>query len=158
MRILNSSETLWDRLVNRCERTSLHSRSANSYEGATWDRVVLDAEQMTAGLRDAGVEPGGRVAAILGNTAHTARGVLGVWLAGGVLASLPPPHSDYQGTATEAAAVSMAKAAVAIDECVFLERDALPKTPSGKIQRHRCHALIRAGSFEPLATIRLDDH
>lgn len=25
----------------------------------------------------------------------------------------------------------------------------------GKIQRHRCHALMRAGSFEPLATIRL---
>lgn len=74
-----------------------------------------------------------------------------------LLMEVKPGHSDYQGAAAEAAAVSMAKAAIAIDECVFLERDALPKTPSGKIQRHRCHALMRAGSLQPLATIRLGD-
>jgi acyl-CoA synthetase (AMP-forming)/AMP-acid ligase II len=91
MGILSSSQTLWDRLVNRGRRTSLHCWTASRYEGAPWDRVVRDAENMTAGLRNAGVQPGSRVAAILGNTGHAARGLLGVWLAGGVLASFPLP-------------------------------------------------------------------
>jgi acyl-CoA synthetase (AMP-forming)/AMP-acid ligase II len=74
-----------------------------------------------------------------------------------LLMEVKPGYSDYQEAAIEAAALSMAKAAVGIDECMFLDRDTLPKTPSGKIQRHRCHALTRAGSFEPLATIQLGD-
>src|SRR5262245_16152800 len=46
---------------------------------------------MTAGLRRAGVGPGTAVAALLTNTPLTVRGMLGVWLAGGALASLPIP-------------------------------------------------------------------
>jgi fatty-acyl-CoA synthase len=87
----SSSATLWDRLFNRPRRTSLHCWTASRYDGASWNQVVRDAEQMTAELRNAGVEPGTRVAAILGNTAHAVRGLFGVWLAGGVLASLPLP-------------------------------------------------------------------
>lgn len=75
-----------------------------------------------------------------------------------LLLEVKPGHSDYHGVASEAAAVSMARASVAIDECVFVERDTLPKTPSGKIQRHRCHALMRSGSFESLAKVRLGAH
>lgn len=89
--MLSSNVTLWDRLVNRSRPASLHCWAASGYDGASWEQVVRDGEQMTAGLRRAGVEPGARVAAILGNTAHAARGLLGVWLAGGVLASLPLP-------------------------------------------------------------------
>jgi fatty-acyl-CoA synthase len=37
-------------------------------------------------------------------------------------------------------------AGVRIDECVFLRPGALPKTPSGKIQRFRCRALVEHGS------------
>lgn len=44
---------------------------------------------MAVGLRRAGVRPGTPVAAILTNTTAVVQGVLGVWLAGGTIASLP---------------------------------------------------------------------
>jgi fatty-acyl-CoA synthase len=62
---------------------------------------------------------------------------------------------DYRSLAEEFASVAMSKAAVALDECVFLGRNSLPKTPSGKIQRHRCRQLFDAGRFKPLATVHL---
>jgi fatty-acyl-CoA synthase len=49
----------------------------------------------------------------------------------------------------------MSKAAVALDECVFLNRGQLPKTPSGKIQRHRCRRLLEQNRFAPIATVSL---
>jgi len=61
----------------------------------------------------------------------------------------------FRALAAQAASVAMAKAAIALDECVFLGHNTLPKTPSGKIQRHRCRQLFDAGRFEPLATVVL---
>jgi fatty-acyl-CoA synthase len=72
-----------------------------------------------------------------------------------LLAELKEGHPDCQSLAAEAASVAMAKAAVALDACVFLEQGSLPKTPSGKIQRHRCRLMLDADRFEPLATIDL---
>lgn len=63
--------------------------------------------------------------------------------------------SDYRPLAEEVASVAMAKAAVAVDECVFLARNSLPKTPSGKIQRHRCRQLLATGRLSPLAIVHL---
>jgi fatty-acyl-CoA synthase len=62
---------------------------------------------------------------------------------------------DHREVAERAASLAMAKGAVALDECVFLGRNALPKTPSGKIQRHRCRQILDTGGFEPVATVRL---
>jgi fatty-acyl-CoA synthase len=56
-----------------------------------WADVIADAERMTAGMRLAGVESGARVAAILMNTPLACRGIIGAWLAGGVIASFPVP-------------------------------------------------------------------
>jgi hypothetical protein len=61
---------------------------------------------------------------------------------------------NYEGATPQAAAVSTTKDAAALDEYVFLEGHAFPKAPSGKTQRHHCHAR-QASSFEPLATTRL---
>ncbi|MEZ0053021.1 fatty-acyl-CoA synthase [Mycobacterium sp. MAA66] len=61
---------------------------------------------------------------------------------------------DYKDLADAAAATAMAKAAIPVDECVILERGSLPKTPSGKVQRHRCRSLYEAGKLVPLAIIR----
>ncbi len=55
--------------------------------------------------------------------------------------------------AEEAAGVAMSTAAVSLDQCVFLARGALPKTPSGKIQRYRCRTLLLDEGFEPTANI-----
>jgi fatty-acyl-CoA synthase len=70
---------------------------------------------------------------------------------------LEPRNSsvNYRDLAEMAASVAMAKGAVALDECVFIARNDLPKTPTGKIQRHRCRHLLETGGFDPLATIEL---
>lgn len=63
---------------------------------------------------------------------------------------------DFRPIAEQAAALAMDKAGVALSECLFLPRGTLPKTPSGKIQRFRCRALLQQGLFEPVARVRLD--
>lgn len=72
-----------------------------------------------------------------------------------LVVEVKPSVSDYAELAAQAARLAMAKAAVAIDECVFLSRHSLPKTPSGKIQRHRCGHLLTAGKLSPLAVVPL---
>jgi len=44
-------------------------------------------------------------------------------------------------------------AAARIDECVFVPRRTLPKTPSGKIQRFRCRELLTSDETEPIARV-----
>ncbi|WP_326598964.1 AMP-binding protein [Streptomyces sp. NBC_01803] len=60
---------------------------------------------------------------------------------------------DFQPIADHAAAVALEKSGVALSECLFLPRGVLPKTPSGKIQRFRCRALLDEGRVDPLARV-----
>ncbi|HEY0448157.1 AMP-binding protein [Actinophytocola sp.] len=95
-----SSDTLWAALTGAGRsafRTSLHCWVEDRWEAATWSEVVADAENMTAGLRKCGVRPGTRVATVLTNGPHAVRGLLGVWLAGGAVASLPVPARGMDG-------------------------------------------------------------
>jgi fatty-acyl-CoA synthase len=62
---------------------------------------------------------------------------------------------DAGELAQRAASLAMSKAAVALDRCVFLARGAVPKTPSGKIQRYRCRLMLDTGEFEPVETVDL---
>jgi len=82
---------LWDGITVGARRTELHCWDGDGYQAHPWNEMVREAEQMTAGLRGAGVEPGSRVAAVLTNGPQVVRGILAVWLAGGVVASLPVP-------------------------------------------------------------------
>jgi fatty-acyl-CoA synthase len=82
---------LWDLLTSGRARTSLHHWDGSRYAATPWPEVAREAEQMTAGLRAAGVTTGTRTATILTNTPAVARGVLATWLAGGCVASLPLP-------------------------------------------------------------------
>jgi fatty-acyl-CoA synthase len=88
-----TSTTLWDALTAGAAagHGKLHCWTDSGFETTGWAQVSRDAELMTRGLRNAGVAPGERVAAILTNTPLTVRGILGVWLAGGTLASFPIP-------------------------------------------------------------------
>jgi fatty-acyl-CoA synthase len=52
-------------------------------------------------------------------------------------------HPDFSVMAEQIASSARASAGVRIDECVFLSRGALPKTPSGKVQRFRCRELAQ---------------
>ncbi|OBF55336.1 hypothetical protein A5787_03215 [Mycobacterium sp. 852002-50816_SCH5313054-b] len=83
---------LWDRLTGAdSHQSSLHCWTGSNYDATPWSQVVRDSEHTTAGLRRLGVRPGTRVAAVLTNGPHVVRGLLGVWLAGGAMASLPAP-------------------------------------------------------------------
>lgn len=72
-----------------------------------------------------------------------------------LLLELEDESADCRGLAAEASRTAKAKAGVLLDECVFLPRGALPKTPSGKIQRFRCRHLLVSDGLEPLARIEL---
>ena len=62
---------------------------------------------------------------------------------------------DTGALAGAAARTATAKAGVPLDECVFLPKGSLPKTPSGKIQRFRCRQLVLADRLEPIARVEL---
>ncbi|MCT2583659.1 AMP-binding protein [Actinophytocola gossypii] len=86
----NTGGGLWDALT-AARHSTLHCWVDDHWETATWAEVVADAARMTAGLRRHGVRPGARVASVLTNGPAAVRGLLGVWLAGGTIASLPVP-------------------------------------------------------------------
>ena len=60
-----------------------------------------------------------------------------------------------ENVADHAAQVVMDKAGVALDRCLFLPKGALPKTPSGKIQRFQCRRLLEQRALEPVAQVVL---
>jgi fatty-acyl-CoA synthase len=60
-----------------------------------------------------------------------------------VLMAEPPPDAEDLGALADAMAkAAFDSAGVRADECVLLQPGSLPKTPSGKIQRFRCRALL----------------
>ncbi|MFC8538344.1 AMP-binding protein [Streptomyces sp. NPDC057249] len=60
---------------------------------------------------------------------------------------------DFRPIAEEAALLALERTGVALAECLFLARGVIPKTPSGKIQRFRCRALLDEGLIEPVARV-----
>ena len=80
---------LFDALTSP-KRRSLHTWVDGELVATPWDEVVARAHRVAAGLRCRGVE-GGPVACVLTNTAEVVSGMLGVWLAGSPVASLPVP-------------------------------------------------------------------
>ncbi|PXX54891.1 acyl-CoA synthetase (AMP-forming)/AMP-acid ligase II [Nocardia tenerifensis] len=72
-----------------------------------------------------------------------------------LLLELDADTTGHREIADQAASAAMSKAAVAVDECLFLARGALPKTPSGKIQRYRCRQLLEGGELDPWAVVSM---
>ncbi|HEX6752999.1 MAG TPA: AMP-binding protein [Solirubrobacterales bacterium] len=72
-----------------------------------------------------------------------------------MLLELRDEGADLGALAAEASRTAKQKAGVLLDECVFLPPGALPKTPSGKIQRFRCRHLLATDVFEPLDRVKL---
>ncbi|MBW1602234.1 AMP-binding protein [Streptomyces sp. JJ66] len=82
---------LWEALLSRTGRGTLHAWQDTAFTHTPWRDVVAEAHTMAAALRSAGVGPGTRVGAVLTNTPEAVRGLLAVWIAGGTVASLPLP-------------------------------------------------------------------
>jgi fatty-acyl-CoA synthase len=64
-------------------------------------------------------------------------------------------HPELTAVAADVRAASRAGAGVLIDECVFVPRGRLPKTPSGKVQRFRCRELAASGGGDGAIRVRL---
>lgn len=72
-----------------------------------------------------------------------------------MLLELNDAAADCRQLATAASRIAKSKAGVVLDECVFLPKGSLPKTPSGKIQRFRCKHLVASGALDPIARVEL---
>ncbi len=72
-----------------------------------------------------------------------------------MLLELKEEAVDYRGLAIAASRTAKRKAGVLLDECIFLPKGALPKTPSGKIQRFRCRHMLAERELEPLERVAL---
>jgi acyl-CoA synthetase (AMP-forming)/AMP-acid ligase II len=73
-------------------RPHLHCWDVARYRPVGWDEWRRGSERSAAGLQALGVRPGDRVAAVLTNTADVCNAILGAWLAGATLMSLPTPR------------------------------------------------------------------
>lgn len=80
---------LWEALTSRTGQGALHAWGESGFVETPWRDVAAEAEGIAATLRRAGVRPGRNVAVLLTNTPATVPGLLGIWLAGGTIASLP---------------------------------------------------------------------
>ncbi|CAM5284030.1 hypothetical protein SALBM135S_06078 [Streptomyces alboniger] len=109
-------------LTNGASHGVLHEWNGDAFDHTPWREVVEDAHGMAAGLRTLGVGPGIRVAAVLTNTPDTVRGLLAVWLAGGVVASLPLPTRGQSG---EAYGEQLVALAARLDPMLLLVDDRL---------------------------------
>lgn len=81
---------LWEMLLTR-KRSTLRCLVGDRFQASGWDAVLARAEHVASGLRRAGVHEGDRVAMVLGNTRSAVEGMIGTWLAGATVASLPVP-------------------------------------------------------------------
>jgi acyl-CoA synthetase (AMP-forming)/AMP-acid ligase II len=68
-----------------------------------------------------------------------------------VVAETDPESVDIRALATRLHRVAAERAGLSIHQFVFLSHGAFPKTPSGKVQRHRCRALLA----DPAVGVRL---
>jgi len=83
-------EAPWDRLFTRPSGAELHVRDGRQFRRTTWSERVVAAERVAAHLRRRhGVTHGEPVGCVLENSVEAIDAVLGVWLAGGIVLSLP---------------------------------------------------------------------
>jgi fatty-acyl-CoA synthase len=83
---------LWERLMSPpAPEAGFLAWEGTGWREENWASTVRQAERVAAGLRDLGVEPGKRVGCVLTNSFDVAAGILGIWIAGGVVLSMPTP-------------------------------------------------------------------
>jgi fatty-acyl-CoA synthase len=141
---------LWDLLTSGRPDSSLHFWTGDRYTGTPWPEVARTAERTTAGLRRAGVRPGARVATILTNTPDVVHGVLGTWLAGGSVASLPLPTRGM--SAAEYATQLRTLCGPLQPEALFVDGSLLPALPEDlrvELNAQSWQSVADSGRVEP---------
>lgn len=83
---------LWDRLLDPPHPgNELHTWVGDRFEAATWGDITAQAARKAAGLRKLGVGQGSNVACVLTNSRDACASILGIWMAGATVVSLPVP-------------------------------------------------------------------
>ena len=96
------SMNLWDQLLDPPHPDNeLNTWVGDRFEPTSWGDITKQAHRKAAGLRKLGIGEGSNVACILTNTRDVCASILGVWIAGGTVVSLPVPARgmaipDYQ--------------------------------------------------------------
>ena len=135
---------LWQALVGDGRGSGvLHCWAGDRFERYPWSEVVAEARSMAGGLRRAGVEPGTPVATVLTNSPPSVAGLLGVWLAGGVVASLPVPA---RGMELEEYGAQLSAICADVEASLFVAEDRL----LGVLPEPIAHG-VDARSWESLA-------
>lgn len=84
--------TLWDSIYEpSAPDASLTFLDFSGAQHTSWGELIKQAHRSAAGLIDRGVGPGSNVACVLTNSFDVCAGLLGIWLAGGTVISLPTP-------------------------------------------------------------------
>ncbi len=98
-RLTDGTDALWAPLQeDRGSSPQLYVWSNHGYQALSWDEWRAGSEASARGLRRAGIRRGARVAAVLTNTFEAVTTVIGVWLTGATLVSLP---TQPRGTSLE---------------------------------------------------------
>lgn len=141
---------LWDSLTSRRSCGVLYTRAERGYERISWREVVRQAEAMAGSLREFGVHDGVRVAVVLTNSPHAVRGLLAIWLAGGVPASLPLPSV---GGSAEEYALRLDAILAMLDSPLILAEERLlpflPPAPSRRVQVRSWESLSGSRRIDP---------
>jgi acyl-CoA synthetase (AMP-forming)/AMP-acid ligase II len=88
--VITAQPSLWAPLERSAGRSDmLVTWEGDRFASWSWDGWRARALELAGGLRALGVRPGDRVAALLVNSADACAAVLGVWMAGGCLLSMP---------------------------------------------------------------------
>lgn len=67
----------------------LHCWEGDGYNAISWDEWRRGAERAAGGLQSLGIRPGSRIGAVLTNAGPVCHAILGAWMAGATLLSLP---------------------------------------------------------------------
>jgi fatty-acyl-CoA synthase len=95
---LSTGNLIWEALDRRGDdRAHLHVWEAGGYRSVTWDEWRCGAERSAAGLQQLGIRPGERVAGVLTNGFDVCTTILGAWMVGAVMVSLPTLRRGMTG-------------------------------------------------------------
>jgi|SRR5947209_7032480 len=119
--IRKEPNAIWDAyLRSRDAGPQLWFRDGRQYRAYTWDDWRGGAERAAARLRELGVEPGARVAAVLTNCFEACTALVGAWLAGATMVSLPTMR---RGMEADAYVQQLKRLCGAVDAAVMLIED-----------------------------------
>lgn len=124
--------------------------NGRDFDDMSWDQWRLAASGATLGVRALGVEPGRRVGCVLTNSSAVCVGVIAIWLAGGVVASLPTPA---RGMAFDIYMTQLRTIARQLDiDVLLMERTFASLIPEEQLPGVRIasfESLLGTGSIEP---------